>query len=362
MLKSGGAPLFTAGLVHGPSSASTNSRRPPLRPNNGTSACASDSVSRSVSNPVSNYVSRSDSNKASRSVSKSVHSSVSRSGSTSISASACRGSDGGNSGVGGRARGGVGGGRSGSAGSACTHTRGGGAAGRSTKRRLPCAPPAAAAAAVPAPFPVRRSGGGRSGGRGAGFSTSLTPYTDEYLSRIAAIRPPATPVAAVASVAKRGGHGPACPGGGGASLSPSEEGWLAGRGYGGSTNLAPWPSPRGCHPKNFGADSSTSINTTGAGGALPGANAWGDCAGGGGRGGGGGGGVYSSWRASTNAGPCGFPPSLPRPVGGGGIVQEARAFAPTQHLAVLRALLDEDEAEQACGGGGSSGSESDSDS
>lgn len=43
---------------------------------------------------------------------------------------------------------------------------------------------------------------------------------------------------------------------------------------------------------------------------------------------------------STKSGACCFPPPLPRPVGGGGVVQEARAFAPAQHLAVLRALLD----------------------
>lgn len=51
---------------------------------------------------------------------------------------------------------------------------------------------------------------------------------------------------------------------------------------------------------------------------------------------------------------CCFPPPLPRPTRGGGVVQEARAFAPAQHLAVLGALLR--------GEGNDGAAESDSDS
>eukprot|EP00903_Cladosiphon_okamuranus_P013971 g12992.t1 len=65
----------------------------------------------------------------------------------------------------------------------------------------------------------------------------------------------------------------------------------------------------------------------------------------------------------SNAGPspayagasC-FPPSVPRAAGAGGVVQEARAFAPAQHLAVLQALLNGDEEQ------GDRGFQSDSDS
>lgn len=148
--------------------------------------------------------------------------------------------------------------------------------------------------------------------------------------------------------------------------SCSPEGWAGGQGYG--CTGVPWSSARGCHPKNYYAHSSTSVNngSSCAGGAGSGANTLGGCSGVGvgGGGGGKGGGVFDSWRASASAGPCEFPPSLPRPAGGGGVVQEARAFAPAQHLAVLRALLDEDGSGGGWegGGGGDGGDSSDSDS
>ena len=61
---------------------------------------------------------------------------------------------------------------------------------------------------------------------------------------------------------------------------------------------------------------------------------------------------FASVSASSSEGfGCFPPPLLPRPAGGGGgcgggVLQEARACAPAQHLAVLRALLDGDEEEQ----------------